>query len=92
MDNMGWFGSYGFYEAADFSAPRRRFWKNAINWCAAGWHTIRNESAGIGEFLMAELCRSGSMQSVAYKLPELLLHEKPVAPPAQGHPRKIAAA
>jgi hypothetical protein len=27
MSEMGWFGSYGFYEAADYSSGRHRFWQ-----------------------------------------------------------------
>jgi len=38
---MGWFGSYGFYEAADFSAPRRRFWKERYQLVRCWMDTIR---------------------------------------------------
>src|SRR5919109_997101 len=27
--DLGWFGSYGFYEAADYSSSRRRFWRTS---------------------------------------------------------------
>ena len=42
MADMGWFGSHGFYEAADFTSARRKILAGSSSIGArAGWRTIK---------------------------------------------------
>jgi len=94
MDNMGWFGSYGFYEAADFSAPRRRFWKERYQlvrcWMA---HHQGMSLLALANFLNGGVVQKWFHAERRVQATELLLHEKPVAHVRRKDiPRKIAAA
>ena len=41
MDALGWFGSRGFYESADYTALAAGSARRAARSCAVGWRTIR---------------------------------------------------
>jgi hypothetical protein len=53
MADMGWFGSHGFYEAADFTSTRHKFWRRRpqLVQCWMAHHQ--------GMSLLTTLCRSG---------------------------------
>ncbi len=94
MENMGWFGSYGFYEAADFSVPRRKFWKKRYQlvgcWMA---HHQGMSLLSLGNFLNKGVVQRWFHAERRVQATELLLHEKPVAHVRRKDiPRKMAAA
>jgi cyclic beta-1,2-glucan synthetase len=94
MDNMGWFGSYGFYESADFTAPRRRFWKERYQlvrcWMA---HHQGMSLLALANFLNGGVVQKWFHAERRVQATELLLHEKPVAHVRRKDiPRKITAA
>jgi hypothetical protein len=79
MADLGWFGSYGFYEAADYTS-RRRFWKPRYQLvpCWMAHHQ------GMSLLAVANFLRDGVVQRWFHaerrvQATELLLHEKPVA-------------
>jgi len=94
MENMGWFGSHGFYEAADFSGSRLRFWKKPYQLvrCWMAHHQ------GMSLLAMANFLNRGIVQQWFHaerrvQATELLLHEKPVDHVRRKDiPRKQAAA
>jgi hypothetical protein len=80
MDRMGWFGSRGFYEAADFSGRRRHFWHPRFQLvrCWMAHHQ------GMGLLALANCLNGNVVQKWFHaerrvQATELLLHEKPVA-------------
>ncbi len=80
MDDKEWFGSYGFYEAADFSSPQRRSWRHRYELvkCWMAHHQ------GMSLLSIANFLREGVVQQWFHADPrvqatELLLHEKPVS-------------
>jgi cyclic beta-1,2-glucan synthetase len=79
MANDGWIGTYGFYEAADFSSSMDRKWRHPheIVLCWMAHHQ------GMSFLSMANFLADGVVQEWFHSHPrvqatELLLHEKPV--------------
>lgn len=94
MYHMKWFGSRGFYEAADFSAPRRRFWHERYQlvrcWMA---HHQGMSLLALANFLNGNVVQKWFHAERRVQATELLLHEKPVAHVRrQDIPRRLAAA
>jgi cyclic beta-1,2-glucan synthetase len=78
MADEGWFASYGFYEAADFSAGRKR-WRQRSNlvrcWMA---HHQGMSLLAIANFLHESVVTRWFHSEPRVQATELLLHEKPV--------------
>jgi hypothetical protein len=79
MANEGWFGAYGFYESADFTASRDKKWRHhfEIVRCWMAHHQ------GMSLLSLANFLADGIVQEWFHSHPrvqatELLLHEKPV--------------
>ncbi len=92
MQKLGWLGAYGFYESVDFSAARRRFWRNSpqIVHCWMAHHQ------GMSLLALTNFLHDNAVQKWFHAEPrvqasELLLHEKPVAY-VQETPRRLAVA
>jgi cyclic beta-1,2-glucan synthetase len=87
MSHEGWFGPYGFYESADFTASRDRKWRH-------GFELIRCWMAhhqGMTLLSIANFLNDGIVQEWFHAHPrvlatEILLHEKPVNFLPSGHP------
>jgi cyclic beta-1,2-glucan synthetase len=74
MGNMGWVGSYGFYEAADYTTSREP--RMVHSWMA--------HHQGMSLLAITNLLRDGAFQRWFHATPivraaELLLHEKPLS-------------
>jgi hypothetical protein len=94
MADMGWLGDYGFYEAADFSAGKRKFWKPRYQlvrcWMA---HHQGMSLLALANFLNADVVQKWFHAERRVQATELLLHEKPVAHVRRKDiPRRTAAA
>jgi hypothetical protein len=80
MEGMGWFGSHGFYEAADYSAGPRRFWQGAPKlvrcWMA---HHQGMSLLALANFLRDNIVQQWFHNEKRVQATELLLHEKPVS-------------
>ena len=79
MSNDGWFGPYGFYEAADFSASQQRIWRHDFEIV----HCWMAHHQGMSLLSIANFLADGIVQEWFHAHPrvqatELLLHEKPV--------------
>ena len=79
MVHDGWFGTYGFYESADFTASRHKKWRHRFELvrCWMAHHQ------GMTFLSMANFLGDGMVQEWFHCHPrvqatELLLHEKPV--------------
>jgi cyclic beta-1,2-glucan synthetase len=89
MRRLGWLGAYGFYESADFSASRRRLWRNRpqIVHCWMAHHQGMSLLA-LANFLHGNIVQRWFHAEPRVQASELLLHEKPVAyisePPRRG--------
>ncbi len=80
MSNMGWVGTYGYYEAADYTISRNRSWHRRYELVPA-WMAHHQ---GMSLLAMANFLHHGVVQGWFHNEPrvqatELLLHEKPVA-------------
>jgi hypothetical protein len=93
LDNLrrisreGWFGAYGFYESADYTASRHRKWRHDFELvrCYMAHHQ------GMTLLSIANFLADGVVQEWFHAHPrvlatELLLHEKPVNYLPSGHP------
>ena len=80
MSDMGWFGAYGFYEAADYTSFRRRFWQHRYQlvrcWMA---HHQGMSLLSVANFLNENIVQRWFHSDRRVQATELLLHEKPVA-------------
>jgi cyclic beta-1,2-glucan synthetase len=80
MSSQGWFGSYGFYEAADYSSARRRLWRHRYElvrcWMA---HHQGMILLSLANFLHDGVVQRWFHSNRRVQATELLLHEKPVA-------------
>jgi hypothetical protein len=80
MDAMGWFGSYGFYEAADYSRPRGRFfgakYELVLSWMV---HHQGMSLLSLANFLCGNVVQCWFHSDRRVQATELLLQEKPVA-------------
>lgn len=93
MAGMGWFGACGFYEAADFSAPRRFMQKRyQLVRCWMAHHQGMSLLA-LANFLNGNVVQKWFHAERRVQATELLLHEKPVAHVRRKDiPRKLTAA
>jgi cyclic beta-1,2-glucan synthetase len=94
MAAMGWFGNCGFYEAADFSSAKRKFWHNRPQlvpcWMA---HHQGMSLLALANFLNDDVVQKWFHAERRVQATELLLHEKPVAHVRRRDvPRRLAAA
>jgi hypothetical protein len=79
MDSMGWFGSYGFYEAADYSRPHKRFgprYELVLSWMV---HHQGMSLLSLANFLYDNVVQGWFHSDRRVQATELLLQEKPVA-------------
>jgi cyclic beta-1,2-glucan synthetase len=93
MADMGWFGNYGFYEAADFSS-KRKFWqpRHQLVRCWMVHHQGMSLLA-LANFLNDSVVQKWFHTERRVQATELLLHEKPVAHVRRRDlPRRHAAA
>jgi len=80
MDAMGWFGSYGFYEAADYTRARSRF-RGARYELVRSWmvHHQGMSLLALGNFLCDNVVQRWFHSDRRVQATELLLQEKPVS-------------
>ena len=80
MDDLGWFGSYGFYESADYTVFRSRFrWSRCqIVRCWMAHHQGMSLLA-MANFLCDNVVQRWFHSDRRIQATALLLHEKPVA-------------
>ncbi len=80
MADMSWFGAYGFYEGADYSSVRARFWQRRYQlvrcWMA---HHQGMSLLSVANFLKGNVVQRWFHSDRRVQATELLLHEKPVA-------------
>ena len=80
MSREEWFGSYGFYESADYNTARRRLWGHRYElvrcWMA---HHQGMILLSIANFLNEGVVQRWFHSNRRVQATELLLHEKPVA-------------
>src|SRR5579871_2769838 len=92
MEKLGWLGSYGFYESADFSAARRGLWRNGHQvirlWMA---HHQGMSLLALANYVSDDVFQRWFHAEPRVQASELLLHEKPVAH-VRELPRRTAAA
>ena len=78
MNALGWFGSYGFYEAADYTVPRRRFigprYELVQSWMV---HHQGMSLLSLANFLCDNVVQRWFHADRRVQATELLLHEKP---------------
>ena len=93
MAELGWFGSYGFYEAADYGLARRRLWHpHQLVKCWMVHHQGMSLLA-IANFLKENAVQEWFHSDRRVQATELLLQEKPVAVVRRRDlPRRVAAA
>ncbi|HLW89452.1 MAG TPA: glucoamylase family protein [Terriglobales bacterium] len=94
MDHMGWFGSHGFYEAADFTSAKGKFWwdRHQLVLCWMAHHQGMSLLA-LANFLHDDVVQKWFHAERRVQATELLLHEKPVAHVRRKDiPRSLAAA
>ena len=79
MERQGWFGKYGFFESADYSAAKRRAWRHPceITRCWMAHHQGMTLLA-MANFLADEIVQQWFHGDPRVQATELLLHEKPV--------------
>ena len=80
MDALGWFGSYGFYEAADYTSSRSRFRSGRCE-LVRSWmvHHQGMSLLALGNFLCDNIVQRWFHSDRRVQATELLLQEKPVA-------------
>jgi len=80
MEDMGWFGAYGFYESADFTSVRRRIWGDRYQLVRC-WmvHHQGMSFLALANFLRDNIVQEWFHADRRVQATELLLHEKPVA-------------
>jgi hypothetical protein len=80
MDALGWFGSYGFYEAADYTRPRRRLFRARYE-LVYSWmvHHQGMSLLSLANFLGNNVVQGWFHSDRRVQATELLLQEKPVA-------------
>ena len=79
MDSMGWFGPYGFYEAADYTHPRKRFmgprYEVVRQWMV---HHQGMSLLSLANFLCDNVVQRWFHKDPRVQATALLLQEKPV--------------
>jgi cyclic beta-1,2-glucan synthetase len=79
MNDLGWFGPYGFYEATDYSSPRSRFgprFELVTSWMV---HHQGMSLLSLANFLCDNVVQRWFHSDRRVQATELLLQEKPVA-------------
>jgi hypothetical protein len=80
MESLGWFGQYGFCEAADFTVPRgwlgRRRWQLVHSWMV---HHQGMSLLALANFLCDNIVQKWFHSDRRVQASELLLQEKPVS-------------
>lgn len=80
MNDLGWFGSYGFYEAADYTASRRRFfgpkYELVRQWMV---HHQGMSFLSLANFFCDNVVQRWFHSDRRVQATELLLHEKPLS-------------
>jgi hypothetical protein len=77
MDGLGWFGPYGFYEAADYTSPRGRARYDLVtSWMV---HHQGMSLLALANFLCDNVVQHWFHSDRRVQATELLLQEKPVA-------------
>ncbi len=80
MDTLGWFGSYGFYEAADYTNSRRRLlparYELVLSWMV---HHQGMSLLSLANFLCDNVVQRWFHSDRRVQATELLLQEKPVS-------------
>ena len=80
MESLGWFGRYGFCEAADFTGPRnwlgRRRWELVRQWMV---HHQGMSLLSLANFLCNNIVQNWFHSDRRVQASELLLQEKPVS-------------
>ena len=91
MDRLGWFGPFGFYEAADFSSAERPRSTGQLvrSWMA---HHQGMSLLSIANFLCDDVVQRWFHNNRRVQATELLLHEKPVSHVAKTDVRRSNAA
>jgi cyclic beta-1,2-glucan glucanotransferase len=93
MESMGWFGSYGFYEAADYTVFRSRFsWsrcKVVPQWMA---HHQGMSLLSVANLLCDNVVQRWFHSDRRVQATELLLHEKPMSHVRTSGIRRVRAA
>jgi cyclic beta-1,2-glucan synthetase len=80
MESLGWFGSYGFYEAADYTGSHRRF-RSARCEIVQSWmvHHQGMSLLSLANFLCNSVVQRWFHSDRRVQATELLLQEKPVS-------------
>jgi cyclic beta-1,2-glucan synthetase len=80
MDAMGWFGSYGFYEAADYTSPRTLI-RGARYELVRSWmvHHQGMSLLSLANILCDNVVQRWFHSDRRVQATELLLQEKPVS-------------
>ena len=80
MHELKWFGSYGFYEAADYTAPRKRFWGQRYE-LVESWmvHHQGMSFLALANCLCDNVVQKWFHRDRRVQATELLLQEKPVS-------------
>jgi cyclic beta-1,2-glucan synthetase len=94
MEDLGWLGPYGFYEAADYTSVTRRFGRRRAKlvrcWMA---HHQGMSLLALANFLYDNVVQRWFHKDGRVQATELLLHERPVAHvPRTDLPRRRLAA
>ena len=80
MESLGWFGSYGFFEAADFTGSRRRFRRTQFE-IVHSW-MVHHQGMGflsLANFLCDNVVQRWFHTDRRVQATELLLQERPVS-------------
>jgi cyclic beta-1,2-glucan synthetase len=80
MDDLGWIGSYGFYEAADYTAPRTRFRPSRCQ-LVRSWmvHHQGMSLLSLANVLCDNVVQRWFHSDRRVQATEFVLHEKPAA-------------
>jgi hypothetical protein len=80
MDALGWFGPYGFYEAADYTSSRRRFHEARCE-LVRSWmvHHEGMSLLSLANFLCENVVQRWFHSDRRVQATELLLQEKPIS-------------
>ena len=80
MDSLGWFGPYGFFEAADYTRHRKRFGSGARFELVRSWMVHHQGMAllSLANFLCDNVVQDWFHSERRVRATELLLQEKPV--------------
>jgi hypothetical protein len=80
MHELKWFGSYGFYEAADYTAPRKRLWGRRYE-LVQSWmvHHQGMSFLALANCLCDNVVQKWFHRDRRVQATELLLQEKPVS-------------